>query len=181
MPVRRQRPGASRIAPPLDYWTLAELRYHIRRFLRIREDAARAAGIEPQQYLLLLQVKGMEGRQAPTIGALAERLQLRHHSTVGLVDRLVDRGMLGRQPGGRDRREVLVALRPRGEAVLKRLALYSLRELETEGPALVSTLSRLIAGSKGARRRTKTTLPASASRRQRDLPRGRDEQGEPGQ
>ena len=162
--VKRPVSRNDRIGQQLDYWTLAELRYHIRGFLRVREEAARAAGIGAQQYLLLLQVKGMQGRQPPTIGALAERLQLRHHSTVELIDRLVDRGMLVRRPGGRDRREVLVELRPSGEAILKRLALDSLRELETEGPALVSTLRRLIGGSKGARRRSRRSEPALVRR-----------------
>jgi DNA-binding MarR family transcriptional regulator len=137
----------------VDYWTLAELRYHIRRFLRLREVAARGAGVEPQQYLLLLQVKGLSGRRAPTIGTLAERLQLRHHSVVELVDRLAARGMVDRRRGSPDRREVLVSLRPRGEAVLRRLALYSLSELRTEGPALASTLNRLIGSRARARRR----------------------------
>jgi len=150
--VRRASNRDDRIAEPLDYWTLAELRYHIRRFLRVREEAARAAGIEPQQYQLLLQVKGMQGRLPATIGTLAERLQLRHHSAVELVDRLADRGMLVRRPGGHDRREVLVQLLPSGEAILKRLAQHSLRELETEGPALVSTLGRLIRASRATGR-----------------------------
>jgi DNA-binding MarR family transcriptional regulator len=134
---------APRVPRPVDYWTLAELRYQIRRFLRTREEAARAAGIEPQQYLLLLQAKGLQGRQPVTLGTLAERLQLRHHSTVGLVDRLARRGMVIRRTDDRDRRTVLVELRPAGEAVLRRLALNSLNELRTEGPALVSALRRL--------------------------------------
>lgn len=138
---KRRRPGGP---GPVDYWTLAELRYYIRRFLRARELAARKAGIEPQQYLLLLQVKGLEGRQPATISALADRLQLQHHSTVGLVDRLVRRGWVARRRDNRDRRGVLVELRPAGEAVLRRLALFSIQELKTEGPALVATLRRLI-------------------------------------
>lgn len=128
----------------MDYWTLAELRYYIRRFLRARELAAREVGIEPQQYLLLLQVKGLEGRQPTTIRALAERLQLQHHSAVGLVDRLARRGYVARRRDSRDGREVLVELRPAGETVLRRLALFSVQELRTEGPALVATLKRLI-------------------------------------
>lgn len=141
-----RRPGRRRsgTASQVDYWTLAELRYHIRRFLRLREVAARRAGVEPQRYLLLLQVKGLSGRQASTIGVLAERLQLRHHSVVELVDRLVKLGMVARRRDNPDRREVLVVLRPKGEAVLKKLALFSLRELRTEGPALMSALNRLI-------------------------------------
>jgi DNA-binding MarR family transcriptional regulator len=143
----------------VDYRTLAELRYQIRRFLRTREVAARAAGIEPQQHLMLLQVKGLEGERPITIGALAERLQLRHHSTVELLDRLVARGLLRRRRDSQDRREVVVSLRPAGEAVLRRLALYSLRELRAEGPALVRSLQRLI----GAARQ----LPASSWRQRR--------------
>jgi len=131
---------------------LAELRYQIRRFLRRREEAARAAGVEPQQYVLLLQLKGLTARQAPTIGALAERLQIRHHSAVELVDRLVERDMVARQRHGRDRREVVVAMRPAGEAVLRRLAQYSVEELRTEGPALVDVLRRLVQG--GGRRQS---------------------------
>jgi len=121
----------------------------------VREEAARAAGVEPQQYLLLLQAKGLQGREPVTIGALAERLQLRHHSTVELVDRLVERGMVARREDPHDRRGVIVELRPAGEAVLKRLAQYSLDELRTEGPALVAALDRLLIGARarGARRR----------------------------
>jgi DNA-binding MarR family transcriptional regulator len=122
---------------------LAELRYQIRRFLRTREVAAREAGIEPQQYLLLLQAKGLQRRQPVTLSVLAERLQLRHHSTVGLVDRLAGRGMVARRTDPGDRRTVQVVLRPAGEAVLERLVRHSLRELGTEGPALVSALRRL--------------------------------------
>jgi DNA-binding MarR family transcriptional regulator len=136
----------------VDYWTLAELRYQIRRFLRLREVAARRAGVEPQRYLLLLQVKGLAGRQSPTIGVLAERLQLRHNSVVELVDRLVTLGMVARRRDGSDRREVCVVLRPEGEAALKRLALFSLRELRTEGPALMLALNRLVGSGRGAGR-----------------------------
>src|SRR5438067_10583737 len=88
----------------VDYRALADLRYQLRRFLRVREVAARAAGVEPQQYLALLQIKGLEEREAPTMGGLAERLQLRHHSAVQLVDRVVRRGMVERRRDRRDRR-----------------------------------------------------------------------------
>jgi DNA-binding MarR family transcriptional regulator len=137
---KRGRKGPKQV----DYWTLAELRYYVRRFLRARELAAREAGVEPQQYLLLLQVKGLERGRPATISALAERLQLRHHSTVGLVDRLVRRGFVVRRRDSHDRREVLVELRPAGEALLRRLVLFSVEELKTEGPALVAALKRLI-------------------------------------
>jgi len=128
----------------LDYRTLADLRYQIRRFLRVREVAARDAGVEPQQYLVLLQIKGLEGREAATMSVLADRLQIRHHAAVQLVDRLVRQGMVERRRHGRDRREVLVCLRPAGEKVLKRLASYSVAELTIEGPSLVASLNRLV-------------------------------------
>jgi DNA-binding MarR family transcriptional regulator len=111
--------------PRVDYETLADLRYHIRRFLRIREEAARAAGIEPQQYLVLLQIKGLAQRRPATIGALTERLQIRHHATVQLVDRLAQRGMVRRRRAEVDRRGVVVQLTARGEVTLRKLALHS--------------------------------------------------------
>lgn len=138
---RRRRAGRT---PRVDYATLAELRYHLRRFLRVREMAARTAGIEPQQYLVLLQLKGLERRGPVTIGRLAERLQVRHHSAVELVNRLARRGLVRRTPAASDRRQVVVALRPAGEAILDRLARHSLAELRTEGPVLVRVLNRLI-------------------------------------
>jgi DNA-binding MarR family transcriptional regulator len=128
----------------VDYQTLADLRYHIRRFLRVRESVARAAGVEPQHYLLLLQIKGLEGRDRATVGHLAERLQLRHHSTVELVNRLAARELVARRRDGQDRREVVVALRPAGERILQRLASHSVAELQAGGPALLAALSRLI-------------------------------------
>jgi DNA-binding MarR family transcriptional regulator len=145
--------------PRVDYGTLADLRYQIRRFLRAREVAARAAGVEPQQYLVLLQVKGLAGRQEPTIGALAERLQIRHHAVVQLVDRLAQRGLVKRRQGGRDRRAVVIDLLPAGEALLGRLARQSVAELKTEGPALVASLKRLVPRSKQKR------SPARSARR----------------
>jgi DNA-binding MarR family transcriptional regulator len=135
----------------LDYRTLADLRYQLRRFLRAREIAARAAGVEPQQYLVLLQIKGLEGREVATIRVLAERLQIQHHAMVQLIDRLVDRRMVERRRQGRDRREVVVRLRPSGERVLRRLARHSIVELTTEGPGLVSSLLRLVRQSNRSR------------------------------
>lgn len=144
--VRRTRPRR------LDYATLAEWRYQLRLLLGRRETAARAAGVEPQQYVLLLQIKGLQARGAVTIGMLAERLQIRHHSAVELVDRLVERGMVARRRHDDDRRQVVVKLRPAGEAVLRRLALNSIAELRTEAPALLATLRRLVRVANGRRR-----------------------------
>lgn len=135
-----------------DYHALADLRYQVRRFLRVRELAARKIGVAPRHYQLLLELKGLEGRRPATIGVLAERLQLRHHSTVGLIDRLVARRLVRRHPDPSDRRQVVIQLQPRGEAVLRRLALHSLAELRTDGPALVTALARVLRTPRRARR-----------------------------
>jgi DNA-binding MarR family transcriptional regulator len=157
--------GTGPLAPSaggVDYRTLADLRYQLRRFVRVREVAARQIGVEPQQYLVLLQVRGLQGRQAATIGTLAERLQVRHHAAVQLVNRLAARDMLERRRAEHDRREVVVHVRPAGARVLKRLARYSLHELTTEGPELVASLQRLVGQSprsKGSRNGTRKGKP----------------------
>ena len=135
-----------------DYHALADLRYQVRRFLRVRELAARKIGVAPRHYQLLLELKGLEGRRPATIGALAERLQLHHHSIVGLIDRLVARRLVRRRPAPRDGRQVVIQLQPRGETVLRRLALHSLAELRMDGPALVAALTRVLRTSRRARR-----------------------------
>jgi DNA-binding MarR family transcriptional regulator len=127
-----------------DFKAMAELRYQIRRFLRFSENAAREAGIEPQQHQLLLAVRGLPGGLKPTIGVLAERMQLQHHSTVELIDRLVDRGFLSRLRATDDRRRVFVKLTHDGEEFLKTLSLHHLQELQSTGPKFVKILQSLI-------------------------------------
>jgi DNA-binding MarR family transcriptional regulator len=127
-----------------EYQTLAEFRYQLRRFLRFSEQAARAAGLEPQQHQLLLALMGLpEGKKA-TIGTLAERLQLAHHSTVELVDRLVERGFIQRSRDEADQRQVLVTLTAQGEEVLRDLSLSHRTELRSFGPTLVQVLNTLL-------------------------------------
>jgi DNA-binding MarR family transcriptional regulator len=71
-----------------DYQALAEFRYLLRRFLHFSEQEARAAGLEPQQHQMLLAIKGLPADKAASVGELAERLQLQHHSTVELINRM---------------------------------------------------------------------------------------------
>ncbi len=127
-----------------EYRALAEFRYELRRFMHFSEQAARAAGLEPQQHQLLLALKGMPERKDTSVGELAERLQIQHHSTVELVNRMVERGLLERRRDESDQRRVLVALTPYGEEVLKKLSLLHRMELRTTGPALVKALKGLI-------------------------------------
>ncbi|HLY66782.1 MAG TPA: MarR family transcriptional regulator [Chloroflexota bacterium] len=105
-----------------DYEAMAEYRYAIRRFLRFSEEAARAAGITPQQYQLMLTIKGYPGREHANITELAERMQLDHHSTVGLVDRTSERHLVRREPDQKDHRQVNVHLTDDGAAMLRKLA-----------------------------------------------------------
>ena len=127
-----------------EYQALAEFRYQIRRFLHFSEQAARAAGIEPQQHQLLLALKGLPERKQTTIGELAQRLQLQHHSTVELVDRLEKRDLVQRCRDEGDQRRVLVSLTPQGEEVLRELSFEHRDELRSNGPALVQALNALI-------------------------------------
>lgn len=127
-----------------EYQTLAEFRYQLRRFLRFSEQTARAAGLEPQQHQLLLAVKGLPQGKKATIGTLAERLQLAHHSTVELIDRLVERGFVQRCRDEADQRRVLVNLTPQGEEILRKLSLAHQAELRSVGSELVQALNTLL-------------------------------------
>ncbi len=127
-----------------NYSAMAELRYQIRCFLRFSENAARQAGIEPQQYQLLMAIKGLPESAKPNIGILAERMQLQHHSTVELVDRLVERGLLFRLRSTDDRRQVLVKLTHEGEHFLEKLAIHHLQEWQSAGPTFVKLVGAVI-------------------------------------
>jgi DNA-binding MarR family transcriptional regulator len=127
---------------PADYQSLAELRYQIRRFLHFSEQAAREAGLEPRQHQLMLTLKGLPAGTRPRIGELAERLQIQHHSTVELANRLAVGGYVRRRRAPDDRREVLLTLTPKGEKVLRELSLHHKSELGTLGPALLTALRR---------------------------------------
>ena len=127
-----------------DYRALAELRYRIRHFLRDGDAVARAAGLEPQQYLLLLMIRGLPEGEEATIRTLAERLALKHHSAVELADRLERRQLLRRERSRSDRRQVILHLTPRGEKILTRLARQRIAELRTAAPALVRALTAVI-------------------------------------
>src|ERR1700758_4426631 len=133
-----------------DYRSLAEVRYQIRRFLHFSEQASRSAGLEPRQYQLMLAIKGLPPGLKPRIGELAERLQIQHHSAVELVNRLAAGGLVRRQRGGQDRREVLLSFTPKGEKTLRELALHHRAELRSTAPALVRALKRVVQGSKGS-------------------------------
>jgi DNA-binding MarR family transcriptional regulator len=127
-----------------EYHALAQLRYLIRRFLQEGDTTARLAGLEPQQYLLLLAIRGLEPGRETSIRALAERLALRHHSTVELIDRMEAHGFVKRTRGREDRRQVLVSLQPRGEKLLEKVVTQRIVELRSHGHALVESIGKLL-------------------------------------
>ena len=128
-----------------DYRTIAEFRYQIRKFLHFSEQAARLQGLDGQQHQLLLLLKGLPSDLQPTVGALAERLHIRHHSAVELIDRLSSNGYVTRATDVEDGRRVLVRITRKGEAVLRKLTRVHQAELSAAGPALLKTLERLLA------------------------------------
>ncbi len=127
-----------------DYCSLAEFRFQIRRYQHFSENAARSVGINTAQHQLLLALKGIPAETTPSIGHLAERLFLRHHSTVGIVDRLEKRGLVRRAPSDTDRRQVLVEITARGEKLLEKLSLVHRAELRSGGVSLLRALQFLI-------------------------------------
>lgn len=128
------------------YQSLAEFRYQLRRFLHFSEQAARSVGLEPQQHQLLLTLKGLPQGRPATVSELAERLQIQHHSTVELIDRMVDRNLLERSRDENDQRRVIIHLTPCGEEVLRKLSLLHRTELRSSGPELVRALNSVING-----------------------------------
>ena len=125
------------------YEMLAAFRYALRQFLHFSEAAAHAAGITPQHHQALLAIKGFPGRDCVTVGELAERLQLRHHSAVGLIDRLVAEKLVARAPSARDRRQVFVQLSRRGEQVLESLSSAHTEQLKRMSSELMLRLKQL--------------------------------------
>jgi DNA-binding MarR family transcriptional regulator len=131
----------SRQLADADYERLAEFRYLLRQFLIFSEDAAEQAGLTAQQHQALLAIKGF-GRDRPlTTGDLAERLGIRHHSAVGLIDRLLSKALVKRQSGSEDRRQVLLTLTPKAESLLAKLSAAHRDELERLAPLLQTLLT----------------------------------------
>jgi DNA-binding MarR family transcriptional regulator len=126
-----------------EYETLAEFRYALRQYLVFSKNAVETAGITLQQHQALLAVIGYPGREKVTIGELAERLQIRHHSAVGLVNRLVEQGLVERTSNQDDRRQVFINLTQKGMQVLESLASMHREELRHLGPQLCVLLEQI--------------------------------------
>jgi DNA-binding MarR family transcriptional regulator len=126
-----------------DYLALHEFRFQIGRFLHFSEEAAKAEGLEPRQHQFLLAVKANESGQ-PTVGEIARRLFIRHHSAVELADRLEERGLAERIRGSDDRRQVHIRLTPEGAEKLRRLSRAHREEMLQAGPLLLDALQQAL-------------------------------------
>jgi DNA-binding MarR family transcriptional regulator len=134
-----------------EYRGLAELRHRIRQFLHDGDVVARASGLEPQQYLMLLTIRGLPEGEESTIRTLAERLALKHHSAVELIDRLEGHGYVRRNRSRDDRRRVMVSLLPRGERILEEVARHRISELRSNGHQLVRAIGQLLEQTRESR------------------------------
>lgn len=126
-----------------DYRLLAAFRHALRRFLRFSEAAAAEQGLTPQQHQALLAIRGAGSGGRLGVGGLAEQLQIRPHSAVGLASRLEALGLVRREPVAGDARQVLLALTPQAERLLERLSRAHREELRLVSPALRELLALL--------------------------------------
>jgi DNA-binding MarR family transcriptional regulator len=135
-----RRTGRARTVTQTEYEALAEFRRALRAFLSFSEAAAERVGLTPRQHQALLAIRGNPGGAPLGVGALAADLQVRHHSAVGLVDRLSRAGLVVRHHATGDRRQVLVSLTSAGERLLGRLSSVHRDELRQLGPRLRALL-----------------------------------------
>lgn len=126
-----------------DYRRLAEFRYLLQRFLSFSESAAEETGLTPQHHQALLALKGFPDNETVTVGTLAERLGVKHHSSVGLIDRLAASGLVRRHCGDGDRRRVSITLTPKAERLLAHLTRAHRDELKRLAPTLRRILKEL--------------------------------------
>jgi DNA-binding MarR family transcriptional regulator len=130
----RRRQGST--LSDADYEALAEFRYELRKFLAFSEEAALAMGLTPQQHQTLLAIRGSPGTDSLTIKQIAERLLVRHHTAVGLIDRLVGLDMVVRAPDPADLRRIQVSLTKTGHSALHGLSAIHVAELKNIRPTL---------------------------------------------
>ena len=126
-----------------DIQLLARFRREIRRFLQFSEQAAAAAGLQPQQHQLLLQVAGAPGEALVTISYLAEVMGLRHHTVVELSKRCEAAGLVRRTHDLKDRRRVVLELTAEGNRALKQLSEVHAQQLRQLAPSLILALRRI--------------------------------------
>ena len=129
---------------PDDYEALAAFRYAMRKFLSFSKRALKAeARLTPEQYEALLALKAFSLKSGLTVGQLSERLQVKHHTAVSLVNRMEEMALVRRESNEADRREVFVRLTPAGSRVLAQVAVLHRREIRIRSPEMIEALIRL--------------------------------------
>jgi DNA-binding MarR family transcriptional regulator len=139
MKKRAKTPGSARKRLPTqaDYEALSEFRYLIRCFLEFSQNAAKVVGLAPMQHQALLAIRGYPGGAPIAIGDLAERLRVKHHTAVGLIDRLAAAKLVERIADPTDQRRALLKLTDRAEHHLAELSAAHLDELSRIEPMLM--------------------------------------------
>jgi DNA-binding MarR family transcriptional regulator len=144
MPKKPRSPSHTHaVMDESDYRNLALFRKALRSFLAFSEQAARKAGLTPQQHQAVLVIRGFGSEQGVTIGDLASHLLLKPQTVVGLVDRLVEANFVARVPDADDRRRVLLKLTAKAEKILKELSADHLSEIRGDAPRLINLLRHL--------------------------------------
>jgi len=139
-----QVPDVKRSLQSKDYAALGAFRYAMRKFLRVMKDVVAArAQLTPEQYEALLAIKSSSGVDGMTVGEISERLQVKHHTAVSLLDRLEARKLATRKRAAADKRSVKVQLTKAGASLLARLAVIHHRELQKRSPEIIDALRRL--------------------------------------
>ena len=129
---------------PDDYQALANFRYAMRKFLSFSRRALKTeAQLTPEQYEALLALKVFSKESGVTIGQLSERLQVKHHTAVSLVNRMEEVGLVRREPNEEDRREVFVRMTTTGSQILGQVAVLHRQELRRRSPEMIEALTRL--------------------------------------
>lgn len=143
VPSKIKRSRQRQLVKESEYQALSEFRKSIHDYLDFSDRAAKAAGLEPRQYQLMLAIRGLPPDVEPAVGTLAAHLKVRHHSAVELIDRAERNGYVKRERSANGR-YVLVQLTSQGTNTLERAVAERLKELQSAGPALVDALRRLL-------------------------------------
>ena len=137
---RKRRRPAPDILDQRDYATLAAFRRSLRIFLAFSEDAARKAGLPPQQHQAILAIRGLAPETGMTVNDLAEQLLLKPQTAVELVDRLEDSGLVRRERDDVDRRRVFLGLTAKANRLLEKLSAEHLAQIRRDAPELITLL-----------------------------------------
>jgi DNA-binding MarR family transcriptional regulator len=142
--ITAAKPMSSPALSQQDYYSMASLRYALRKLLRFSKELVGAkAKLTPEQYEALLALKAFSWDGGLTVGQLSERVQVRHHTAVSLTDKLAARGLVTKRRGPPDRRYVYVKLTPAGTRLVASLAASHRREIRTHAPQIIQALTKL--------------------------------------